>query len=197
MRMRKITLLLVVFTFILIGFGTTSVSAWDSGCIGTGLYSTTTGQLCNSTQTNTYNNTYVAGCTGAGPYNVITGQYCYGTQNNYYSQYSQTGVGINSVFYRELTFGSKGSDVSVLQQILNSRGYSSGNVDGSYGPITAGAVARFQQSNSLAVTGRADFNTLQSVLNSNQTGMNYYGSSTYGSYSNYTDYSTTPIIFSQ
>jgi hypothetical protein len=47
-----------------------------------------------------------------------------------------------ATFTRPLIIGSKGSDVSALQQILKSEGYLSGNVTGYFGSLTAAAPPR-------------------------------------------------------
>lgn len=48
--------------------------------------------------------------------------------------------------------GSKGKDVTYLQQLLNKKGYSL-KVDGDFGPRTEDAVRRFQKSRRLTVDG--------------------------------------------
>lgn len=65
-----------------------------------------------------------------------------------------------------LKFGSKGNEVSKLQQALQSRGYYKGAIDGIYGKGTQTAVINFQKDNGLAVDGIAGGRT-QSALNSN------------------------------
>ncbi len=67
-----------------------------------------------------------------------------------------------------LRFGSRGSEVSRLQQSLNNRGFSAGKVDGIYGPITENAVIQFQLANKLIVDGIAGnqtFSALYSISN--------------------------------
>ena len=54
--------------------------------------------------------------------------------------------------------GSKGTDVSEVQKLLNQNGYSL-DVDGSYGPKTAAAVKDYQKKNGLAVDGIVGTNT--------------------------------------
>jgi len=66
-------------------------------------------------------------------------------------------------YYKTLKFGSRGSDVSKLQQTLNNKGFWSGKVDGIYGSITENAVIRFQISNKLIIDGIAG-NQTQSAL---------------------------------
>lgn len=69
----------------------------------------------------------------------------------------------------ELRFGDQGTRVSELQQQLNRQGYPV-RVDGFFGAETETAVRRFQQANSLSVTGVADARTLS------QLGLNPGGS---------------------
>lgn len=52
-----------------------------------------------------------------------------------------------------LSWGSRGSEVSVLQQALNSRGYWCGEVDGIFGAKTYAAVLEFQKQSGLPATG--------------------------------------------
>ncbi len=65
--------------------------------------------------------------------------------------------------YTTLRFGSRGSEVTKLQQSLNNRGFSSGPVDGIYGRMTTNAVFKFQRANKLIVDGIAGKQT-QSAL---------------------------------
>jgi L,D-peptidoglycan transpeptidase YkuD (ErfK/YbiS/YcfS/YnhG family) len=52
-----------------------------------------------------------------------------------------------------LRVGSAGADVRCLQARLNRLGFGAGPVDGQFGPMTRGAVVRFQRARSLAVDG--------------------------------------------
>ncbi|MFA6515436.1 MAG: PKD domain-containing protein [Candidatus Paceibacterota bacterium] len=84
--MKKYKLILSVFilSFILLGslgFNINLTSAYDSGCIGSSLYSITTGQYCGVSQYSYPDYSY--GCTSTGPYNIITGQLCSGSQYGY------------------------------------------------------------------------------------------------------------------
>lgn len=58
-----------------------------------------------------------------------------------------------------LARGHRGPPVADLQQRLNDLGFASGEVDGVFGPITQGAVRRFQMQNDLNTTGRLDAET--------------------------------------
>jgi Putative peptidoglycan binding domain len=49
--------------------------------------------------------------------------------------------------------GSSGADVKRLQRALARLGYSTGHVDGSYGPATVAALKRFQRANGLQPDG--------------------------------------------
>lgn len=61
--------------------------------------------------------------------------------------------------YKELTVGSNGAEVQVLQQRLIDLGLLSGEADGAYGNMTAEAVAAYQNTAGLSVTGVADSQT--------------------------------------
>lgn len=56
-------------------------------------------------------------------------------------------------FRQTVRKGNKGSDVSLLQTILNSIGYSCGPVDGSFGKNTLKAVKKFQKDSALVADG--------------------------------------------
>ncbi|MPQ30088.1 LysM peptidoglycan-binding domain-containing protein [Clostridium estertheticum] len=58
-----------------------------------------------------------------------------------------------------LKIGSKGTVVSEIQALLNKLGYVVGEVDGIYGPKTAGAVKKFQKYFGLLPTGDVDDDT--------------------------------------
>ncbi len=59
-----------------------------------------------------------------------------------------------------LRFGSRGSEVSSLQQTLNNNGYWAGPVDGVFGPLTEQAVINFQVANKILIDGIAGNQTL-------------------------------------
>ncbi len=56
-------------------------------------------------------------------------------------------------FTLNLGYGSRGDEVLELQKLLNLAGYKSGPEDGIFGPITKGAVIRFQIANGLTGDG--------------------------------------------
>ncbi len=56
-------------------------------------------------------------------------------------------------FSQPMKFGSKYGEVAKLQELLNSKGYNSGVVDGLFGPMTGKAVKAFQLANSLVSDG--------------------------------------------
>lgn len=60
--------------------------------------------------------------------------------------------------YNQLSYGSKGSDVTELQKLLNQNGYSL-DVDGDFGTNTQAAVKDYQQKNQLDVDGIVGNNT--------------------------------------
>ena len=70
---------------------------------------------------------------------------------------------IYTTMYRPLHYGSSGDDVRELQTQLTVLGYYKGQISGNFLDATQKAVERFQQNNSLRVTGVADPDT-QEVL---------------------------------
>ena len=60
--------------------------------------------------------------------------------------------------YNQLSYGSKGSDVTELQKLLNQNGYTL-DVDGDFGEKTQAAVKDYQQKNNLSVDGIVGTNT--------------------------------------
>ena len=60
--------------------------------------------------------------------------------------------------YNQISYGSKGSDVTELQKLLNQNGYTL-DTDGIYGSKTLAAVKDYQQKNNLAVDGIVGNNT--------------------------------------
>ena len=60
-------------------------------------------------------------------------------------------------------YGSRGSEVSTIQDKLKRWGYYTGNVDGIYGSLTVSAVKKFQQKNGLTVDGIAGPKTLATM----------------------------------
>src|SRR3989344_1242793 len=150
-------ILLVFFLFItlLLGFNADSARAYDSGTI------------CPN------GNTIASNCSMAPT--VLTGQLCPNGMTlasnctsgnstlNDSSVSETTSTFTNTLFKRELGVGSKGEDVKAIQQILKNSGLLSGNVDGSYGPITEGAVRRYQTTNNLSATGKVDASTFERI----------------------------------
>lgn len=65
-----------------------------------------------------------------------------------------------------LNVGSRGSDVTRLQQTLASRGFNPGGADGVFGPRTKAAVQAFQRSRGLGVDGVVGPNTSRSLFGS-------------------------------
>jgi Putative peptidoglycan binding domain len=56
------------------------------------------------------------------------------------------------------------SAVTGVQARLNNLGFSCGDVDGELGPVTAGAIRKFQESQNLPVTGKIDDNTRDALV---------------------------------
>lgn len=68
-----------------------------------------------------------------------------------------------------LCWGSRGAEVTALQQTLNSQNYWCGNVDGVFGPKTYSAVSKFQSDKGLAVDGIVGPNTRAALGQSRNT----------------------------
>ena len=64
----------------------------------------------------------------------------------------------------ELTVGSKGVEVYLLQSALTLRGCPCGKLDGDFGPVTAAAVNRFKQNRLLPTDGKVDAQTWIDLL---------------------------------
>ena len=60
-------------------------------------------------------------------------------------------------------FGSKGNEVTQIQQKLKAQGFYYGEVDGIYGKNTENAVIKYQQSKGLRIDGIAGSETLNSL----------------------------------
>ena len=138
---------------ILLGFNTNSTSAMgqvNQGCMVGDMYSRTTGQACE-------HNTTPVDCRTGDLFSSVTGQRCTAWQDN------TNGTVPDTLFKRELTVGSRGEDVKALQQILKSAGFLLGKIDGAYGPITKGAVVKYQTDNGITATGKVDTDTLREI----------------------------------
>ena len=70
--------------------------------------------------------------------------------------------------YGQVSYGSKGSDVTELQKLLNNNGYNL-SVDGDFGSKTQAAVKDYQQKNGLAVDGIVGTNTWGALTKANTT----------------------------
>lgn len=103
----------------------------------------------------------------------------------YYSSYVQPSSAVCANISTDLRVGSRGTQVTALQNFLVSQNYpGSGSwmVTGYYGQATAAAVRNFQQLSGLPITGAVDFATRSAI---NRAGC----SSAYGTYT--PSYSTT------
>lgn len=70
-------------------------------------------------------------------------------------------------------YGSRGNEVSQIQEKLKRWGYYNGSVDGIYGSKTLSAVKAFQRKNGLTVDGIAGQKTLSAMgINSSSSGSN-------------------------
>ena len=57
--------------------------------------------------------------------------------------------------------------VQRAQRMLTDLGYKPGPVDGIWGPITSGAVLKYQEDNNLSKTGELDTDTKKQLFNTN------------------------------
>lgn len=87
----------------------------------------------------------------------------------------------NSNSYTILKFGSRGAEVSKLQQALNNKGFWAGAVDGIFGPRTENAVINFQISNKIRIDGIAGPQTLSLLYGGTQSNFGTNTTSTNGS----------------
>lgn len=71
--------------------------------------------------------------------------------------------------YAQVSYGSQGSDVKTLQEMLNKNGYDL-KVDGIFGSKTQAAVRDYQSKNNLAVDGIVGNNTWGSLTSSKSSG---------------------------
>ena len=74
-------------------------------------------------------------------------------QNNLTQYDSVVGVGCSGTTRPTIKYGSRGSDVTYLQQRLTAKGYGVGAIDGIFGTRTREAVKAFQAENGLIVDG--------------------------------------------
>ncbi|MBI1882766.1 MAG: peptidoglycan-binding protein, partial [Chlamydiae bacterium] len=91
-------------------------------------------------------------------FSSLTGQRCTTWLDNSgggsSSDNSSVASQFNSLFKSSFAVGSRGTDVSALQQFLKDEGYYFGRVDGKYGRITDRAVKDFQDDNDITVIDR-------------------------------------------
>ena len=66
--------------------------------------------------------------------------------------------------WEPLARGAKGEAVELLQEQLIDLGYLNGTADGSFGPATEAALQAFQRTAGLEVTGIADADTMELLL---------------------------------
>ncbi|PKM83630.1 MAG: spore cortex-lytic enzyme [Firmicutes bacterium HGW-Firmicutes-13] len=75
---------------------------------------------------------------------------------------------------RDLKFGDRGDDVAELQILLNSLGFSVGQADGIFGPLTEKAVINFQRAKGIAVDGIVKSQTHDALNIRNSTNTSVY-----------------------
>ncbi|HEY4488104.1 MAG TPA: IPT/TIG domain-containing protein [Candidatus Paceibacterota bacterium] len=112
-------------------------------------------------QTYNYNNAYPYANTYAYPY-VNTPTYTPVTDSSSY-------IGSNCiVLSRDLWYGSRGTDVTILQRFLVAQNYVGGGswmITGYFGPATQAAVRMYQSMHNLPATGYVDASTRASMAN--------------------------------
>lgn len=69
----------------------------------------------------------------------------------------------NLIYNRVLKRGTSGTDVEELQKILNSFGFYSEKIDGSFGPVTEDAVKQFQKNYNLEIDGLVGPQTIEKM----------------------------------
>jgi len=72
-------------------------------------------------------------------------------------------------FTRNLSFGARGEDVRMLQQILKDKSFLSGTADGKFGNLTKNAVKLYQTSKSLVSDGKVGPKTRAKLNEENTT----------------------------
>lgn len=77
---------------------------------------------------------------------------------------SQTAAATGVISMNTLRNGSKGTQVRVLQWLLNEKGHNAGTVDGAFGANTLKAVKAFQKAAGLTVDGVVGKNTWRKLL---------------------------------
>lgn len=85
----------------------------------------------------------------------------------YYMQSSQAATACNERTFRykdKDAAGTVGGCITQAQTLLKQRGYLSGKIDGSYGPITTNAVINFQRAQSLTDDGILGRNTWEKLF---------------------------------
>lgn len=117
--------------------------------------------------------TLPAGCASASGFSSTTGQSCSATNTVLQSQLQQLQAQLSALqnssasvspsgvassinaykFYNSLKVGSKGADVTALQQRLKAAGVYSGPINGSFGTLTEAAVKKYQKLHGLQQLG--------------------------------------------
>lgn len=124
-HMKKFILISFVFAFIInFNINANSVRAYDAGCTGSGPYSTTTGQLCNTNS--------IVECPAGDLFSSVTGQRCTSWNDNSLGDSNQ-----------QFVIGSRGESVKAFQQLLLNAGFSPGKIDGIYGSRTNQAAIEY------------------------------------------------------
>jgi len=146
----------------------TSATTLPTGCLSATGYSQTTGQLCSSIPAVAV--AIPTDCTGT-LYSISTGQACPASTVNTTPVVTPTPAVITPTvptptpevttstastvfkFTKTLNLGSKGAEVSKLQQKLKTLGFYTGKIDGGFGVATEKAVKAFQKAHKLTQVG--------------------------------------------
>jgi len=151
------------------------------GCTSTAGYSATTGEPCKVPTTPT---NLPPGCTSTSGYSATTGEPC-GTTTTISpptipttpttfpttpTTTPTTDSPIN--FTRNLTIGSRGTDVTELQELLRGQGLLNAEPTGYFGPLTEQAVKNFQRARGISDTGYVGTLTRTALTNLNLANSN-------------------------
>lgn len=175
--MKKYILFSLVFVY---GFFNINIdfinaqSTFAPGCSAETTYSITTGKFCGNTPSTSWVD--VPGCTSTTKYSTTTGQFCGNKQTTTPATSTATSTStpstssdtkilalLDTLFKRDLTVGSKGDDVKMVQQVLKDLSFLSGKVDGVFGAMTRAALVGYQKDNKITPTGKGDAETFKKI----------------------------------
>jgi hypothetical protein len=118
-----------------------------TGCENGNKFSIITGKSCVALTAQTWSAPAVtAGCENGNKFSIVTGKSCVATSA------SAFGKAVSS-YARSLKVGSRGDDVTALQNRLTDESVYTGPVTGYFGPLTAQAVKKFQAKYGISQVG--------------------------------------------